>query len=576
MDDEQTKHDGLTLFSRVPFSRRKRKRNDIENIDGIKKKQNKGVKTVEQEIESVDMISELPESVIHHILSFIRSAKEAARMSILSKKWRDAWKSFSILTFDEQSFLKTEVDLGSDQRRQMFINSIDNSLLSHLTRNFGIYKLVFRVTPKLILYLNRWVGIAGANGLGELDIRVEKSPRHYIVPPFMNSIKTLTGLRLHGLKWSSFAALEFNNLRKLYLRRLYVDQQMIEKLASTSPLIMDLRIVECRGLKNLQISGFRKLERVDMYQCHGLRRVELQVTSLNTFWFCAKNSSRCKLNLESCTSLKRLTLENPSMTDTFLNKLLFNFPVLEKLILSRCNKLKHIEISNVKLRSLGLRSCNNLKIVDIGTVNPCSLDYKGHKMVFMLGQLCLKEANFSFGLNEKDGAADIPCRNLVIHSFLRYYCEGFTIIVWFHKNIIIHDESKDILLPPLPHLKLHVIKSSTDPKDLLDGLLTTWHPERIIVVSSPSSDVPKALHKIKGVGDPSYCGCNSSNRKCWCHFLEDAKIVNIAETEGISGQFYGLKLQNRVDQITCMRLLWEPSVHFGKSIGSDSSPNKRQ
>lgn len=310
------------------------------------------MKKVEQEVELVDAISELPASVIHHILSFLRSAKEAARTSILSKKWIDIWKSYSVLTFDERFFLKTEAHLSSDKRRQMFIDSIDNSLRSHLTQNLGIYKLVLRITPKLVPYLRWWVDMAGENGLVELDIHVEITRQRYIVPPFMHSIKTLTGLRLHGLNCSSFKASEFNNLQKLYLRRLQVDQQIIQKLVSTSPLLMDLRIIECRGLKRLQISGFQKLVRVDLYQCHGLKTIELQVTSLKTFWYCATKSSCCKLNLESCTSLKRLTLQDPSMTDTFLNRLLFSFPILETLDLSRCKKFKNIEISNAKLRSL--------------------------------------------------------------------------------------------------------------------------------------------------------------------------------------------------------------------------------
>lgn len=435
MADEQTKPDVLTALSRVPHIRRKRKRNEIENIDGIRKKQSKGVKAVEQEVESVDIISELPESVIHHILSFIRNAKEAARTSILSKKWRDVWKSFSVLTFDEQSFLKSEVDLTIDKRRQKFIDLTDKSLLSHLVRDLSIYKVVIRITPELVPCLQRWVCMAGSNGLSELDIHVEdQTLKRYNMPLFMDSTKTLTGLRLHGLNWSSFEDLKFNHLQKLYLRKLNVDQQIIQKLVFTSPLIMDLRILECRGLKFLKISDFQKLERVDLYRCHGLRRIELKVTSLQTFWYCANKFSSCKLNLESCTSLKRLTIEDSSMTDTFLSKLLFSFPALEKLDLSRCNKLKFIEISNAELRSLALRSCNNLKIVDIYTINPCSLDYKSRRMVFMLG-LRLKEAKLSLGSTEEDGVADIPCRNLRIFSFLKSYCKGFRIIVSYHKVI---------------------------------------------------------------------------------------------------------------------------------------------
>lgn len=69
------------------------------------------------------------------------------------------------------------------------------------------------------------------------------------------------------------------------------------------------------------------------------------------------------------------------MTENFLNKLLVGFPVLEKLNLSRCDKFQIIDISNVKLRSLGLRCCKRLKHVDVDTLKPCSLDYHGCEMV---------------------------------------------------------------------------------------------------------------------------------------------------------------------------------------------------
>ncbi|XP_022148229.1 putative FBD-associated F-box protein At5g22720 isoform X2 [Momordica charantia] len=515
MDDEQTKPDGLTSLARVPHIRRKRKRSDIDNFDGVRKKQSKGVNPVEQEVESVDIISELPESVIHHIFSFIRCAKEAARTSILSKKWRDAWKSFSILTFDEQHFLKTEVNLDSDKRRQLFMDFIDYSLQSHLERNLSIYKLVFRITPELVLCLNRWVSIAARNGLGELDIHVEdKRLRRYNLSPFMCSAKTLTGLRLHGLNWSSF-------------------------------------------------EGFPKLERIDLHRCYGTRRIELQVTSLQTFWYCATKSTRCKLNLESCTSLKRLTLEDPYMTDTFFNKLLSSFPDLEKLDLSRCNKFLYIEVSNLRLRSLVLRSCKNLKIVDIDTPNLCSFDYRSNNMACMLGQLCLKEAKFSLDSTEE---VDLLRRNLIVNSFLRKHCRGFKIIILVQKNIIIHDDSKEIFLPTFHHLKIHAIKSSTDAKDLVDSLLSTWHPETLSVLSSPSSNVPKAVREIKREEDPSCCGYSASNNKCWRHFLEDAEIMNRVEIADVSSVwFLDLNYRCKEDQMTSIRLHWEPSVHIGKA-----------
>ncbi|CAN0879798.1 F-box/FBD/LRR-repeat protein At1g78750 [Linum grandiflorum] len=52
---------------------------------------------------SIDSLSNLPEGVIHHILSFI-DTKSAVQTSVLSQQWICAWKHISVLNFDSDSF----------------------------------------------------------------------------------------------------------------------------------------------------------------------------------------------------------------------------------------------------------------------------------------------------------------------------------------------------------------------------------------------------------------------------------------------------------------------------------------
>ncbi|KAF2320559.1 hypothetical protein GH714_028281 [Hevea brasiliensis] len=54
---------------------------------------------MEKSKEAVDYISELPEPILHHILSFL-PIKEIARTSALSKTWFQAWKTVPILKID--------------------------------------------------------------------------------------------------------------------------------------------------------------------------------------------------------------------------------------------------------------------------------------------------------------------------------------------------------------------------------------------------------------------------------------------------------------------------------------------
>lgn len=49
-----------------------------------------------------DRLSDLPDDIAHHILSFLPT-KSVARTSALSQKWRYLWASFPILDFSELS-----------------------------------------------------------------------------------------------------------------------------------------------------------------------------------------------------------------------------------------------------------------------------------------------------------------------------------------------------------------------------------------------------------------------------------------------------------------------------------------
>ena len=52
----------------------------------------------------IDRISELPEDVLQHILSFLPT-KQVFQSTLLSTRWKHVWTAFPILKFDETSML---------------------------------------------------------------------------------------------------------------------------------------------------------------------------------------------------------------------------------------------------------------------------------------------------------------------------------------------------------------------------------------------------------------------------------------------------------------------------------------
>lgn len=59
---------------------------------------------MEEKIDAMGRISDLPEMIMHHTLSFL-PRKDAAKTSVLSKKWNSVWCSFPILDFDQTCYL---------------------------------------------------------------------------------------------------------------------------------------------------------------------------------------------------------------------------------------------------------------------------------------------------------------------------------------------------------------------------------------------------------------------------------------------------------------------------------------
>ncbi|XP_008244752.1 PREDICTED: putative FBD-associated F-box protein At5g22720 [Prunus mume] len=565
----------IDLCAEASGAHRKRKREQFSIIDKnvkLKKQQTaKDSNSVDKRVASMDYISQLPDTVIHIILSLLRSTKDAARTSILSKRWRDMWTSFSVLTFDQRTFQELEGVRSMENCNEVFKQFIDKSLQSHLDRKLGIYKFVLHVTsydPALVHHMERWFGIATENNAKELGFHVHvNGTRRYILPKNVFAADGITGLRLQGCKLETCSIIKLPHLQKLYLRNLRVDQQIIMNLISSCPLIDDLRLIQCSGLSCLDISSLLKLDRVEVHCCNVLKKIDITAPSLQAFWYCGKKQVSCKINLKDCESLKRLTLEDSRMTNNQFHGRFFSFPLLEKLELSNCLKLTNIRIGSHRLNRLVLRGCKNLEEAEIDTPNLLSFEYQGDKFPFsFLNPKCLKEVKLSFAPMEdrklKLNLKSEPLWFPKLREFLgKFDHKGLKLVVRSSKNVIIHEDFGEILLSTCGGLKIEMVQSSVGAEELLDISLHKGHPQTLSIMSSSSSEFPKLVHEkiINRKEDPTCCTSNNPNNKCWRHFLKDAKMVNLKAAKGKndSESMAWLKSRPNANEIACFRLDWK-------------------
>ncbi|KAK7402274.1 hypothetical protein VNO78_14407 [Psophocarpus tetragonolobus] len=492
--------------------------------------------------ESVDSISELPAHIIHLILSHLRNVKDAIRTSILSKKWKELWDSFSILIFDERKFAAGTGHEDGSNKEIMFRDYVSNSLYNHLAKKLFIWKLVVQKTSFDLLedtpYLDHWLDIAIFKNIKELDLHVGiKDGKRYTLPQIAFSSKTLTGIRFRGCKLETHDNIKLPHLQKLYLRKILLDEHNFQNLISSCHSIEDLRVIKCSGLKHLHVSNLVRLNRVEIHHCNQLKKVQIDAPNLDTFWYCGKKTNPCKVTLEGCTSLKRLTLDYPQVTHDFCENQFSNFPLLEKLDLSMSNNnSKCIIISNPHLQKFTLKGCKKLFIVVVKAGNLVSFECKGETMPCVeIVPFQLMEAKFSFiPKSERKVVGHDDKIWTRMKSFIeKFKAEGFKLVLYSNKNIVIHEDLKNVTLPPVPELGCEIIKPSACIDDILYSLLGKLHPVTLSIISPTDSKFPKLVYEMVKNKDLDRICCiyNASNNKCWRHFLKDINFEGLNDVK---------------------------------------------
>lgn len=106
--------------------------------------------------ESRDMISELPDEILHHILSHL-TTKSAIQTSVVSKRWSRTWAFSSVLHFDQREFASAT----------HFISFVEAALKLHSGSNVDRFVLYWHDGFDM-LKAERWIKYAKQHRLREL------------------------------------------------------------------------------------------------------------------------------------------------------------------------------------------------------------------------------------------------------------------------------------------------------------------------------------------------------------------------------------------------------------------------
>ncbi|EYU45037.1 hypothetical protein MIMGU_mgv1a007811mg [Erythranthe guttata] len=192
---------------------------------------------VEQATASIDRISELPESILCHILSYLRT-NNSVRTSILSRRWRYLWAYVPNLFFHSEN--------------QEIVNSV---MLLRRVQTINIFRLFHEIECS-DYQLQTWVTFATLRNVQKIDLRFLSEED--ALPRCLFTCKTLVSMRLRscGVIPVRRGAVCLPHLTKLHL--IYVhfeaDESLIH-LISGCPVLAELSIQLSHGTVYRNISS---------------------------------------------------------------------------------------------------------------------------------------------------------------------------------------------------------------------------------------------------------------------------------------------------------------------------------
>ncbi|XP_008799979.3 F-box/LRR-repeat protein At3g26922-like [Phoenix dactylifera] len=205
-----------------------------------------------------DRISELPEVVLLHILSFLPMC-QVVRTSILSRRWRHLWTQVPVLDFGThepefslwsiESFINYCLMLYNAPKIKKFCARVDQSRICHCT-------------------LDAWLRFAVQHNVEELDMDYiagyHSGNLHFflynLMPGLFSQCGELRALRLRGCALNLLPSLCLGSLRTLKLYHVIIVSDLN---TSGFPLLESLTLYGCNSRKHLSIySPNHKLEKL--------------------------------------------------------------------------------------------------------------------------------------------------------------------------------------------------------------------------------------------------------------------------------------------------------------------------
>ncbi|XP_074281994.1 F-box/LRR-repeat protein At3g03360-like isoform X2 [Silene latifolia] len=312
---------------------------------------------------TIDRISELPEFILHTILSML-DTEEAGRASVLSKRWYDAWSSIPVLNFHYFQKYRYGLYDYNDDANDRLVGFIDKTMERYFRQKYRITKMCLtlpKVDEKLKPLVDKWIMIAVQNQIQKFEIQLLGG--RYGLPEILFSAKSLKYLKCSNVELPYYATMDLVSLEYLTLLTNTLDEGMLQEIISFSPLV-ELYIAYDKGFKTISLPWMKKVNGGVESHGNGTMQSNLQEYPLQKFVYIGldeKSPWPWNLNVAALKNLRNLEFECAPITDDIVSELSYGLVVLESLKISACSKLECINISSNSLKQLEITDNSELK-----------------------------------------------------------------------------------------------------------------------------------------------------------------------------------------------------------------------
>ncbi|CAN0877107.1 hypothetical protein LINGRAHAP2_LOCUS11689 [Linum grandiflorum] len=313
---------------------------------------------------AADRISELPEEIIHLILGSLTSHNEAARTSILSRRWLSLWRSYPVVECKDHRRNKFSSFTAATSKRLLQVPLLLDSFTISLGRPYSLCD---------IQKAEQWLRdgdllLSSCSSTSPLNVVFKNylatTARFVFVDPrglFLNCGRTrfldLTGFDLSRLRIFETC---LDNLQELCLENVQVGEQNFPSCLANAPRLEKLSLKEISGIHTVDISGsnFPSLKSLYFY-LYDFKYGRLRLSSAPVLeTLCYQGLSSHLDVVASAPSVKLVTLELDNLVhrEERIGELIPKFPHLESLHLRAICYNRKLRISAHTLRELTLKN----------------------------------------------------------------------------------------------------------------------------------------------------------------------------------------------------------------------------